>query len=254
MRAAEGRNDGNVSANATDNPFAAMFAANPLPGREGHTTTTAMPTNSGVPDPWTPNAGGHFSNTVVHPFEAATGGAPGGIPGTAHLHSDQMMSQMERMLSDPAMRAMMQSMMSNPDVISQMFDTDPTLRAMAEAHPGFRETLRNPEVLRQMSDPDTMRTNMRMMQQMQRMGGMGGLMGGLMGDPSGTNGVSPGAGGFGAPSVGGQNTSIPSAELYATQLQQMKDMGFFDEAQNIWVLQQCMGNVSAAIERLLTGP
>jgi ubiquilin len=42
--------------------------------------------------------------------------------------------------------------------------------------------------------------------------------------------------------------------MYASQLAQMKDMGFFDEAQNIRVLQQCMGNVSAAIERLLAGP
>ena len=48
--------------------------------------------------------------------------------------------------------------------------------------------------------------------------------------------------------------ATPPEEMYASQLAQMKDMGFFDEAQNIRVLQQCMGNVSAAIERLLAGP
>jgi ubiquilin len=40
--------------------------------------------------------------------------------------------------------------------------------------------------------------------------------------------------------------------LYASQLAQLKDMGFFDEAQNIRALQATMGNVSAAIERLLS--
>ena len=39
--------------------------------------------------------------------------------------------------------------------------------------------------------------------------------------------------------------------MYASQLHQLKDMGFFDEAQNIRVLQATQGNVSAAIERLL---
>ena len=39
--------------------------------------------------------------------------------------------------------------------------------------------------------------------------------------------------------------------LVLIQLQQLKDMGFFDEAQNIRALQATFGNVSAAIERLL---
>ena len=43
----------------------------------------------------------------------------------------------------------------------------------------------------------------------------------------------------------------PPEEAYASQLQQLKDMGFFDEAQNIRALQATFGNVSAAIERLL---
>jgi ubiquilin len=45
--------------------------------------------------------------------------------------------------------------------------------------------------------------------------------------------------------------SRPPEEAYASQLQQLKDMGFFDEAQNIRALQATFGNVSAAIERLL---
>ena len=146
-----------------------------------------------------------------------------------------MLSQMEAMLSNPAMGPMMRSMMSDPAVIGQMLDSDPALRAMAEANPGMREMLQNPETLARMSDPETLRNNLRMMQQM-RGAGIG----------------VPGMGGFGAAPLSGPAT--PPEEMYASQLAQMKDMGFFDEAQNIRVLQQCMGNVSAAIERLLAGP
>jgi ubiquilin len=145
-----------------------------------------------------------------------------------------MLSQMEAMLSNPAMGPMMRSMMSDPAVIGQMLDADPALRAMAEANPGMREMLQNPETLARMSDPETLRNNLRMMQQM-RGAGIG----------------APGFGGFGAAPPG---PATPPEEMYASQLAQMKDMGFFDEAQNIRVLQQCMGNVSAAIERLLAGP
>ena len=109
-----------------------------------------------------------------------------------------------------------------------------SLGAPAEANPGMREMLQNPETLARMSDPETLRNNLRMMQQM-RGAGIG----------------APGMGGFGAAPPG---PATPPEEMYASQLAQMKDMGFFDEAQNIRVLQQCMGNVSAAIERLLAGP
>lgn len=39
--------------------------------------------------------------------------------------------------------------------------------------------------------------------------------------------------------------------LYKTQLEQLKDMGFYDESANIEALKATNGNVNAAIERLL---
>jgi ubiquilin len=45
-----------------------------------------------------------------------------------------------------------------------------------------------------------------------------------------------------------------SRELYATQLQQMRDMGFPNDDANIVALHQCGGNVSMAIDRLLQSP
>ena len=77
------------------------------------------------------------------------------------------------------------------------------------------------------------------------MGGTGG-MGGMAGmEGMGGMGGMPGMPGMPAAD------SRPPEEAYASQLQQLKDMGFFDEAQNIRALQATFGNVSAAIERLL---
>ena len=45
--------------------------------------------------------------------------------------------------------------------------------------------------------------------------------------------------------------SVPPEELYATQLLQLEEMGFFDRAENIRALRATNGNVNAAVERLL---
>jgi ubiquilin len=41
-------------------------------------------------------------------------------------------------------------------------------------------------------------------------------------------------------------------EAYATQLQQLRDMGFYDQQENIAALQATGGNVNSAVERLLS--
>ena len=46
---------------------------------------------------------------------------------------------------------------------------------------------------------------------------------------------------------------LPAAQ-YTAQLQQMHEMGFFDDAVSIRALQATGGNVSAAVERLLNMP
>ena len=62
-----------------------------------------------------------------------------------------------------------------------------------------------------------------------------------------------GAGGAGAGAgMGAPADTRPPAERFATELTQLKEMGFVDEATNISVLQQCNGNVNMAIERLFS--
>lgn len=61
------------------------------------------------------------------------------------------------------------------------------------------------------------------------------------------------AGGFGAPPhVPHESVSNePPNVRFASQLEQLKEMGFYDEAENIQALLATGGNVNAAIERLL---
>lgn len=56
-----------------------------------------------------------------------------------------------------------------------------------------------------------------------------------------------GAGGLAVPST----TSVPPEELYATQLSQLREMGFVDTEENIRALLATFGNVQGAVERLL---
>lgn len=71
---------------------------------------------------------------------------------------------------------------------------------------------------------------------------MGGGMAGGLGGMGGLGGL----GGFAAPpAVADPETA------YASQLQQLQDMGFFDRQANIAALQATGGNVNAAVERLL---
>lgn len=72
------------------------------------------------------------------------------------------------------------------------------------------------------------------------MGGMGGA-GGM-----------PGLGGMGGP-LGGAADGRPAEERFATQLEQLTNMGFPDRPSNIQALQMANGDVNQAINFLLGG-
>jgi ubiquilin len=161
------------------------------------------------------------------------------------------------------------------------------MQQMMQANPVMQQTLANPDFLRLMMDPANMRAMAQIqegMAQLQRSGLMRHLSGGDGGMPGaagvGAGGFDPSvlasmfggagsttgpgaAGGFdpsmfssmvgGAPGATGATgaTAEPAVEprvRLATQLQQLKDMGFGDETANLAALQSTNGNVDAAIE------
>ncbi|KAI9744534.1 MAG: hypothetical protein M1818_002063 [Claussenomyces sp. TS43310] len=83
------------------------------------------------------------------------------------------------------------------------------------------------------------------MQQMAQQIGMGDLLGGTGGLGAG------GAGGAQSPPL--PTDTRPPEEMYAEQLRQLNDMGFFDFDQNVQALRRAGGSVQGAINSLLGG-
>ncbi|EXJ83660.1 hypothetical protein A1O1_07284 [Capronia coronata CBS 617.96] len=97
-----------------------------------------------------------------------------------------------------------------------------------------------------------------MAQFMQAMGGMGGGLGGGAGNMGGAGTEGANYGGLfdllGAARPTSPPDNRPPEERYATQLQQLNDMGFYDFDRNIQALRRTGGSVNGAIEYLLSNP
>ncbi|KAI4718174.1 hypothetical protein E4T48_05651 [Aureobasidium sp. EXF-10727] len=114
-----------------------------------------------------------------------------------------------------------------------------------------------------MQNPEMMRSAMNMMQGMY--GGNNSSAAGSEGNAAAANpfgGMNPfaalggmggmgGMGGFGAPQQ--QQDSRPPEEQYATQLQQLNAMGFYEFERNVRALRMSGGSVEGAVEVLLSG-
>ncbi|KAK6916811.1 Ubiquitin-associated domain [Dillenia turbinata] len=266
------------------NPFAALLrnqgsgqardgASNPSnTGAETITGSTAPNTNP-LPNPWGSNAGGG-SQTNNIPRSNSTGDARGTmVGGLGGLNLPEMESMMNGMpdasllnqfMQNPAVSQMVQSLLSDPQYMNQIMGLNPQLRAMMDSNPQLREVMQNPEFMRQLTSPEMMQRMMSLQQSFLSQLGQRQSAG----DPARTGGGAAGtannagldllmnmfgglgAGGFTLPNA----PDVPPEELYATQLSQLQEMGFYDTQENIRALRATSGNVHAAVERLLGNP
>ncbi|XP_012458110.1 ubiquitin domain-containing protein DSK2a [Gossypium raimondii] len=272
-----GGNNGNSPAT---NPFAALL------GNQGgsqarrspiNTSTTGSETVQGqtspntnpLPNPWSNTAGGGVTqtNATTRPNPAGDARTPGvggmgglGLPDLPPmLNGMPDASQLTQLLQNPAISQMMQSIMSNPQYMNQIMNLNPQLRGMFDMNPQLRDMMQNPEVLRQMFSPETMQQMLALQQSLlslnrQQSTPDSAQTGGTTAAPGTANldllmnmfgGL--GAGGLGVPN----QPDVPPEELYATQLSQLQEMGFYDTQENIRALRATAGNVHAAVERLL---
>ncbi|PKA47814.1 Polyubiquitin [Apostasia shenzhenica] len=258
----------NSGSNAGSNPFAALLgqqgnvqsrerSTNPAAAASDAANGSPAPNTNPLPNPWSNAGGTPTANTrSATPGDARAGSIAGlgglGIPELERMSSGMADSSvMSQLLQNPIMLQMMQSLLSNPQYINQIFNINPQLRTMMESTQ-FREMLRNPEFLRQLSSPETLQQILSLQQ----------LLFGRQQSSQGQNQTTgaPGMeflmqmfGGLGAGSNLGvpSNPDVPPEELYATQLAQLQEMGFFDTQENIRALVATAGNVNAAVERLL---
>ncbi|XP_074572848.1 ubiquitin domain-containing protein DSK2a-like [Curcuma longa] len=267
---------GDLGGDIGSNPFAALLRnqgagrgretqADSTPSPE--TTTGTVPNANPLPNPWGANSGG--PQPVNTQSTAANAPTTRGLTGLGSLDLENMVGRMQdpsmlsQILQNPAMTQMMQNLLSDPQYVNQMLNSNPNVRSLLESNTQLREMMQNPDFIRQLMSPETMQQLLSFQQSlfshigrqqstteqeqtgrgtgMQSNTGMEFLMnmfGGL------------GTGGLGIPNP----SNVPPEELYATQLSQLQEMGFYDTQENIRALTATAGNVHAAVERLLGNP
>ncbi|XP_042066341.1 ubiquitin domain-containing protein DSK2b-like [Salvia splendens] len=259
---------GNAASDAGSNPFASLLGnQGGLQNRDGANSTSATETGTTVPNvnplpnPWSNTGGSQTTNATRPNLTGDTRPPPitglGGL-GLPDLEGTGMNdpAAFGQLLQNPAVSQMMQNLLSNPQHMEQLMGLNPQLRSMFDTNPQLREMMQNPELIRQLTSSDMMQQMMALQQQLNRLrstpdgdqanqnrgtqNNMGldmlmNMFGGL------------GAGGFAVPNA----PDGPPEEVYATQLSQLQEMGFFNTEENIRALRATSGNVHAAVERLL---
>ncbi|KAL9328292.1 hypothetical protein ACSQ67_003295 [Phaseolus vulgaris] len=251
-------NDGAAVRNQSTNPSTANSEA-----------TSPVPNTNPLPNPWSATTGtGGGQNNTRRP--TATGGdarqqAPTGLGGLGLPDLEGMLGGMPdaamltQLMQNPAISQMMQSILSNPQTMNQILGVNSEQRGMPDMN-SLREVMQNPEFLRLFSSPETLQQLLSFQQAlMSQLGqqqstqepGQTGVGTGPMNN-MGLEMLSSMFGGLGAGSLAVPNRSNePPEQLYATQLSQLQEMGFFDTQENIRALIATSGNVHAAVERLL---
>lgn len=187
-------------------------------------------------------------------------GGMGGMGGMGGINP----AQIQQLMSNPQVREGVQNLMQNPEMLRGMIQNNPMLRNMTQNNPMMQQMLNDPQMMSNM---------------------MNMAFGGALGNPApqgaqGAQGAQPpqgGApnfanlfGGLGAQGAQGGanplpqmnfghllnnpgvNPNLPPEERFKDQLEKLSEMGFTNKALNIQVLEQVMGNVDAAVEKLLS--
>ncbi|KAJ8550150.1 hypothetical protein K7X08_033857 [Anisodus acutangulus] len=230
------------------------------------TANPPSPNTNPLPNPWaSAGTGGAQMNTTARSNASGDTRAPP-LGGLGALPDLQRMlggmpdaSSVNQLMQNPAMSQMMQSLLSNPQYMNQIMGLNPQLRSMLDSNSHLREMMQNPEFIRQLTSPETMQQLMTLQQgllsqlgQPQSNQGQGQDTGRTASDNLGMQMLMNMFGGLGTEGLGVPGRShVPPEELYATQVTQLQEMGFFDTQENIRALIATAGNVHTAVERLL---
>ncbi|XP_074582574.1 ubiquitin domain-containing protein DSK2b-like isoform X1 [Curcuma longa] len=269
---------GDLGGDMGSNPFAALLGNQGAGrGRESpadsarspEPTTGTVPNANPLPNPWGTNTGG--SQPVNTRSTATSGPTTPGLNGLGSLDFENMVGRMQdpsmlnQVMQNPAMMQMMQNLLSDPQYVNQMLNSNPNVRSLLESNTQLREMMQNPDFIRQLMSPETMQQLLSFQQSLfshigrqqstpeQEQTGRG--TGNSTQSNTGLEFLMNMFGGLGAGGLGIPNPSnVPPEELYATQLSQLQEMGFYDTQENIRALTATAGNIHAAVERLLGNP
>ncbi|XP_010548223.1 PREDICTED: ubiquitin domain-containing protein DSK2a-like [Tarenaya hassleriana] len=270
---------GTTGTDAT-NPFASLLGTQLRDGSTNQPATASensdnspAPNANPLPNPWasTGNTGRASqtnttgSDTAREDMPRSPAGLGGGLPGLDNMFGAMPDANLlSQLMQNPAVNQMMQSLLSNPQYMNQILNLNPQLRGMLDSNTQLREMLQSPDLLRRMTSPDTLQQLLTFQQSLlsqlgrqqptqEETGGAGGAT--APGSGPGLEMLLNMFGGLGSGGLAGpQRPNGPPEELYATQLSQLQEMGFFDTGENVRALVATAGNVHAAVERLLGNP
>nr|XP_018684704.1 PREDICTED: ubiquitin domain-containing protein DSK2a isoform X5 [Musa acuminata subsp. malaccensis] len=258
------------------NPFVALLgnqgatqAGNQTPSQSGTSsdvaTESAAPNSNPLPNPWSRTAGA-AQTTNLRSAPASDGRSTGiaGLGGFGLPELERMAggvpdpSFLNQLLQNPAIMQMMQSLLSNPEFMNQVLS--PQLRGLLGSNSQLSDVLQNPELIRQLTSPETMQQLLSFQQsflsqvvrqqprqeQNQTSDGTAGVT-----NNNGLGLLMNMFSGLGSGTGVANNPDVPPEERYATQLTQLREMGFFDTQENIRALSATAGNIYAAVEWLL---
>lgn len=247
------------------NPFAALLGTQgggPTSTGSEATTNSPAPNTNPLPNPWASGGAAGGAQTNSTPRSNPAGDAR--LPDFERMFgSMQDPASLSQFMQNPAVSQMMQSVLSNPQYVNQVIGLNPQMSNMLDSNAQLREMMQNPDFIRQLTSPETMQQLLTLRQTLMPLLGQQpstpesgqtvGRAGSL--DPMGLEMLMNMFGGLGtgSPTVP-TRSDVPPEELYATQLSQLQEMGFFDTRENIQALMATAGNVHAAVERLLGNP
>ncbi|KAL0463755.1 UNVERIFIED_CONTAM: Ubiquitin domain-containing protein DSK2b [Sesamum latifolium] len=258
---------GDSRSDVVSNPFGALLGAQGGgPGRENlaNPTTTgpetmanvSAPNTNPLPNPWASSDTAVLqtnSSARSNPVGDARPTSPGGFDGLGLQDSGHILGSMpdfssfNQLLQNPTMSQMMHSLLSNPQYMNQIRGLNVQLPNMLDSNPQLRDMMQNPEFVRQMTSPEMMQQLLTFnqalssqlgRQQTPRESGQNALGTAGTQDNLGLNMLMNMFGGLG---TGGGSTApnrsqVPPEELYASQLSQLREMGFIDSQENIRAL------------------
>ncbi|KAH8738911.1 DSK2 like protein with a ubiquitin domain [Cryptosporidium ryanae] len=167
------------------------------------------------------------------------------------------------LMNSPLFQQSMNELANNPQLVQNILRSNPIFNQLSANNPMFNQMINNPDMLRAMLNPQ-------MIQTVLNSGGLNnpGFNGSPLSsmnsafNPSQINNIfnDPGIASImsGIANNGNLNgasnataNSIPSAQLYSSQLNQLRDMGFIDNDACLLALQETGGDINAAINKLL---
>ncbi|CAL9194886.1 unnamed protein product [Musa hybrid cultivar] len=257
------------------NPFVALLgnqgatqAGNQTPSQSGTSsdvaTESAAPNSNPLPNPWSRTGAAQTTNLRSAPASDGRSTGIAGLGGFGLPELERMAggvpdpSFLNQLLQNPAIMQMMQSLLSNPQFMNQVLS--PQLRGLLGSNSQLSDVLQNPELIRQLTSPETMQQLLSFQQsflsqvvrqqprqeQNQTSDGTAGVT-----NNNGLGLLMNMFSGLGSGTGVANNPDVPPEERFATQLTQLREMGFFDTQENIRALSATAGNIHAAVEWLL---